>query len=219
MERRELLKMIALATGSAVIGGEFLLSGCKNENAGSGLTFSEDDIAFLDELAETILPKTNTPGAKDAQVGKYMAIMVTDCYEAPDQQIFKAGIQKLNEESKKMFDTNFLKLSLQQKTQLLIQIDSSCKAFNKKVDDEYDALSAEERHKLSLEEHTTNKNYKKEKLRQNPYRFYTMMKQLTLSGFFTSEVGATKALRYIAVPGKFDGCAPYTKGEKAWATS
>jgi len=219
MERRELLKMIALATGSVVIGGEFLLSGCKNQNAGKGLTFSEDDIIFLDEVAETILPKTNTPGAKDAQVGKFMTVMVTDCYESPDQQIFKSGIEKLNEESKKLFDASFLKLSAQQKTQLLIQIDANCKTFNKKVDEEYDALSLEERHKLTLEEHTTNKNYKTEKLRQNPYRFYTMMKQLTLSGFFTSEVGATKALRYVAVPGKYEGCVPYTKGEKAWATS
>jgi hypothetical protein len=60
MERRELLKMIALATGSAVIGGEFLLSGCKNEHAGTSLTFTAEDIAFLNEVGETILPKTNT---------------------------------------------------------------------------------------------------------------------------------------------------------------
>jgi hypothetical protein len=46
-----------------------------------------------------------------------------------------------------------------------------------------------------------------------------MLKELTLTGFFTSEVGATKALRYVAVPGKFEGSVPYTKGEKAWATS
>jgi hypothetical protein len=43
------------------------------------------------------------------------------------------------------------------------------------------------------------------------------MKQLTLLGFFTSEPGATKALRHIAVPGKYDGALPYKKGDKAWA--
>jgi hypothetical protein len=42
---------------------------------------------------------------------------------------------------------------------------------------------------------------------------------LTLSGLFTSKIGATEVLRYVAVPGKFEGCVPYTKGEKAWATS
>jgi hypothetical protein len=45
-----------------------------------------------------------------------------------------------------------------------------------------------------------------------------MMKELTLWGFFTSEVGATKVLRYVAVPGKFEGCVDYKKGDKAWAT-
>jgi hypothetical protein len=45
-----------------------------------------------------------------------------------------------------------------------------------------------------------------------------MMKQLTLFGFFTSKEGATQALRYIAVPGHYDGAYPYKKGDKAWAT-
>jgi hypothetical protein len=46
-----------------------------------------------------------------------------------------------------------------------------------------------------------------------------MLKELTLLGFFTSEVGATQALRYLPVPGKYDGNVPYKKGDKAWATS
>jgi hypothetical protein len=44
-----------------------------------------------------------------------------------------------------------------------------------------------------------------------------MVKQLTIWGYFTSEPGATKALRYVAVPGKYDGNFPYKKGDKAWA--
>ena len=56
MNRRELLKMVAAATGGVVIGGEFFLTGCKNPDAGVGTsaTFAESDIAFLDEVAETI---------------------------------------------------------------------------------------------------------------------------------------------------------------------
>lgn len=47
--------------------------------------------------------------------------------------------------------------------------------------------------------------------------FFPMIKQLTIWGYFTSEPGATKALRYNQVPGKFIGCIPYTKGDKAWS--
>jgi len=47
--------------------------------------------------------------------------------------------------------------------------------------------------------------------------FFVMMKQLTIWGYFTSEQGATKALRYNQIPGKFIGCIPYNKGDKAWS--
>src|SRR6187200_2782878 len=95
MDRRELLKMIAAATGGVVMGGEFFLAGCKNPDAGVGVssTFTESDIAFLDEVAETIFPKTSTPGAKDAKVGQYMTVFVNDCYDQQQQDAFHAGMK------------------------------------------------------------------------------------------------------------------------------
>jgi hypothetical protein len=47
--------------------------------------------------------------------------------------------------------------------------------------------------------------------------FFTMMKQLTIWGYFSSEVGATKALRYNPIPGKYIGCVDYKVGEGAWS--
>src|SRR5262249_39589258 len=101
MDRRELLKMVALLTGGVVICGEVFLSGCTNNDKTATTTasgaFSNDDIAFLDEVGETILPKTTTPGAKDAQVGAFMTVMVNDCYNEADQKTFHEGIKKLDE--------------------------------------------------------------------------------------------------------------------------
>lgn len=59
-----------------------------------------------------------------------------------------------------------------------------------------------------------NKNYKRQ--RMSPH-YFSLMKQLTLLGYFTSEVGATQALRYVPVPGKYEGCISYKKGDRAWA--
>ncbi len=187
MERRELLKMIALVTGSAFIGGEFLLSGCTNEPSIGGNTFSEADISFLDEVGETILPKTTSPGAKDAAIGTFMTVMVNDCYDKKDQQIFHDGIKKLDDASKKTNNTSFLKASPEQRTSLLTTLDKEAK------------------------------DYQKDKKKEDPNHYFTMMKQLTLFGFFTSKPGATQALRHIAVPGKYDGNFAYKKGDKAWA--
>ena len=47
--------------------------------------------------------------------------------------------------------------------------------------------------------------------------YFTLLKGLTLLGYFTSEAGATQALRYVPVPGRFEGSVPYREGEKAWA--
>ena len=81
--------MVAAATGGVVIGGEFFLAGCKNPDAAiGGKEFTESDIAFLDEVAETIFPKTSTPGAKDAKVGQFMTVMVNDCYTKKTRMLF-----------------------------------------------------------------------------------------------------------------------------------
>ncbi|GAB3040856.1 gluconate 2-dehydrogenase subunit 3 family protein [Spirosoma pulveris] len=47
--------------------------------------------------------------------------------------------------------------------------------------------------------------------------FFLRMKELTTTGYFTSEIGATKALEYLPVPGQFNGCAPMKPGQKTWA--
>ena len=184
MDRRELLKMIALATGGAVIGGEFLLSGCSNPAAIGGATFSEDDIKFLDEVAETIIPKTNTPGAKDAEVGKFMTVMVNDCYDENDQKIFHEGIKTLDEACNKMHGHSFMKAEAAHKKELLISLDKDAK------------------------------EYMKNKKKEDPNHYFSMMKQLTLLGFFTSKPGLTECFDYKPVPGKYDGAVPYKKGDK-----
>ena len=188
MDRRELLKMITVLTGSAFIGGELFLTGCKNEPAIGGAAFNADDVAFLDEVADTILPTTSSPGAKTAKVGQFMTVMVNDCYTEKDQKIFHEGIGKLNEASKTANKKSFMESTPDERTALLTTIDKEAK------------------------------EYQKSKKADDPTHYFTQMKQLTLLGYFTSKEGATQALRYVAVPGKYEGCIDYKKGDKAWAT-
>jgi hypothetical protein len=48
--------------------------------------------------------------------------------------------------------------------------------------------------------------------------FFPLMYELTCLGYYTSETGATKALRYVHIPGKYEACIPLAPGQKAWAT-
>jgi hypothetical protein len=185
MDRRELLKMVALATGGAVIGGQFFLAGCKTKEAEvAGMAFSDNDIAFLDEVAETIIPKTATAGAKEAEVGKFMTVMVNDCYEEADQKIFHEGIKKLDEACNKMHGHSFMKAEPSHRKELLMSLDKEAK------------------------------EYLKNKKKEEPNHYFTMMKQLTLVGYFSSKPGLEQNFNYKQVPGKYDGAVPYKKGDK-----
>jgi hypothetical protein len=190
MNRREAITRVGLIMGGVVIGAEAFLSGCAKRSEGetSWLDFSVDRIGFLDEVGETILPKTaSSPGAKEAKIGEFMKAIVTDCYEEKDQRIFVEGIAKLNASSDEKYSDTFMQLSPEQRHELLVALDKEAK------------------------------QYEQSKKKEDPAHYFTMMKQLTLWGFFTSETGSKNALRYEPLPGRYDGCYPYKKGDRAWA--
>lgn len=187
MNRREALEQVALILGGTIIGGAAFLEGCRSTDPASKALLSQTQIAFLDEVAETIIPTTDTPGAKAAKVGAFMSTMVTDCYKPEEQKIFLDGLSSIDKSATSAFGKGFMSLNPAQRTELINKINLELKQYNQN---------------------------KKEK---DPVHYFGMVKQLTLLGYFSSEIGATQALRYIAVPGKYEGCVPYKKGDKAWA--
>ncbi len=190
MNRREVISRISLLLGGTVVGANvFINSGCSPSDKQVNTLFKQSDIALFDEISETILPATSSPGAKAAKVGEFMSMMVLDCYDETDQKIFTTGVLTLQDAFNKQYNTSFIKGTVDQRTAFL------------------NALDKEQ------------KNYQATKKKDDRSHYFRMMKELTLLGFFTSEVGATKALRYVEVPGRFDGSAPYKKGDKAWATT
>ena len=209
MDRRELLKMVALLTGGVAVGSEFFLSGC-TAGGKAEVGFTPANIALLDEVGETILPATASPGAKAAKVGEFMKLMVTDCYEEDDQQIFQEGITKLNEACTKMHGHDFMKASPEQRQALLVALDKEAKEVQEKRNTAHDSFVKTERERGNVYPIVDFKN-------PVPSHYFTMMKQMTLLGFFTSKPGSTEAMRHIAVPGKYDGALAYKKGDKAWA--
>lgn len=189
IDRREAIKRVtAFLGGVALAGGSDLLTAVEQAHARVAAsraqvgTFTAQDIALLDEVAETILPETKTPGAKAAHVGAFMALMVTDSYDEREQTIFRDGLRKLSEAS-------FMAATPAQRLAKLEQLDREQKAYMDAHQGDDDA----------------------------PPHYFRLMKQLTLLGYFTSEIGCTQAMRYRETPGRFDPCVPYTPGETTWA--
>ncbi len=190
MNRREAISRVSWILGGTIVGSSiFLEAGCKSDTKQVKDFFDTATIALLNEMGETILPKTSTPGAKEAKVGEFMSVMVKDCYTKNDQGIFREGIKRLEKRCKDETGKTFMDCTPEERTAFLTRMD------------------------------VLQKGYMKNKTPEQPSHYFRMIKELTLLGFFTSEIGCTKAMRYIETPGSYDGNVPYKKGDKAWANS
>jgi hypothetical protein len=227
INRREAIRRVsALLGGVAFVGGNSLLAMIEKANAAVEQIpgkFSAQDVAYLDEIAETILPDTKTPGAKAAKTGAFMALMVTDCYSPAEQKVFLDGMRRVDEAMRKANNVSFMAASPAQRLAVLTILDHEQKHV-------MDAREAAERRKKGLS--PVVKGDETEAQAENvpgtpvaaaqavglePAHYFRMMKELALLGFFTSKIGCTEALRYVEAPGRFDPCIPYAPGQPAWA--
>jgi hypothetical protein len=215
LTRRDVIQRVAaMLGGAALVGGDRLLAFAFDDEAfaramaqGVG-AFTVADVALLDEIAETILPETSTPGAKAAKTGAFMALMVTDVYSDAAQGVFGNGLRSVDEACRSAHGTAFMQATPAQRLSVLEALDREQKqvmdARGPAPSNRAPAPSA-----FAPEEST-------ELPRIEPH-YFRMMKELALLGYFTSEIGCTKALRYIEAPGRFDPCAPHKPGDRSWA--
>jgi hypothetical protein len=221
ISRREaILRMSVLLGGVALIGSGALISGCKAEKTGTvGAPFTADDIAYLDEIADTILPATSTPGAKAAKTGAFMALMVTDTYHEDDDKTFREGMRKLDDLSKqKNGGASFMKATPAQRLALLQELDKEQHDYSEKQRAEGRKKSDAVISSASQQNAPEAKINPATQMSDPPTKYFRMMKELALLGYFTSEVGATQALRYVESPGRYDPCVPYKAGDRDWAS-
>jgi hypothetical protein len=238
INRREAIRYVSAMLGGVAFAGNGLLAAAEKASEGrsAGLpgTFSAQDIAFLDEIAETILPETKTPGAKAAKTGAFMALMVTDCYWPDEQAVFRDGMRKLDETMRKTHKVSFMQATPAQRLALLNELDRE----QKRMMDAYEAAQRKKKglaplpadepvskakadpnlQEGQIENLPAAAVFETEEPHQRPTHYFRMMKELALLGYFTSEIGCTQAMRYVEVPGRFDPCLPYVAGEPAWAS-
>lgn len=194
MDRREALRRTAWIMGGVIsapaIAG--VLKGCKAKPVMDWkLVFlNEQQASLVSQVSEIIIPRTDTPGAKDVGVPSFIDQMLNEVYSPEDQERFTSGLQAFNEEAKKAHGEAFTDMDEEDQA-----------AFVKKIHDE--AIEAERTG---------------DPVPERP--FILMMKELTMLGFFNSEAGATQVLQYVAVPGAYKGCVPLSEAGngKTWAT-
>jgi hypothetical protein len=189
--------MILGYTVSAPVVAAFL-DGCKAkaELNYKPVFFTGDEARMVAEIAEIILPRTDTPGAKDVGVPGFIDALIGEVYSPEEQGQFRKGLAEVDDEARKAYGDVFLDCTPEQQTELVKKLNHKALDGAEKgaAQGWWNAGTAHER------------------------PFILKIKELTLLGFFTSEPGATQVLQYKQVPGPFKGCVPLSEVGKAWAT-
>ena len=196
MNRREALQHVAWLMGGAVSTPAILgvLNGCtaKPVAAWKPVFLTAAQGALVAEVAEIMIPRTDTPGAKDVGIPGFIDVMLKDAYPQDSRARFIAGLDEFAAQAAKQYSRMFTQLDPAQQATL--------------VRTSHDAAIAAARAYTGAT--------------PLPRPFILTMKELTLLGYFTSQVGATKVLQYNPVPGAFRGCVALSDAGngKTWAT-
>ena len=135
ISRREAMLRVGVLMGGAISAPTLsILSGCqpKAKTEGEAQLFSAEQENIIAQVAELIIPATDTPGAKDAQVPQWIALMIKDCYPEKDQQRFEDGLDQLDKDSKQAYGDSFMELSEQQQIELLTKAETDARALRAK---------------------------------------------------------------------------------------
>jgi hypothetical protein len=124
MDRRSVFKNLVI-----IAGGILILPSCSQDKSKASIQLNKLDIdaeteKLLAEIAETIIPETDTPGAKTLNIHLFVLKMLDDCYEKEDQQKFISGLRELEADVRKQFGNSFTECSPEQRRQALTNIEN-----------------------------------------------------------------------------------------------
>jgi hypothetical protein len=153
MQRRTAIKQLAFACGALLLIPSCMQDKSKAPFLLKKISIDSDQEKLIAELAETIIPKTDTPGAKDVSAHLFALMMVDDCYKQEDQQKFIAGLEAFHVKSKKEFSKPFVNCTQDERERFLTDIDGK-----KSGDDNLDYFYATVK-KLTIQGYTTSKYF------------------------------------------------------------
>lgn len=184
VQRREILRRAAWLLGGAISAPAALavLQGCSAKQepgaAAEPKFLAAGELALVAEIAEIMIPKTDTSGARDAGVPGFIDAALEALYPAEDQARFKAGLAEF-ESAARAAGRPFLEQDAPARAAFLRQALEA-------------ALAAD----------------------ADPGPFLLMTRELALLGYFSSRVGITENMEYVAVPTAFHGCVPLSQMKK-----
>jgi glucoside 3-dehydrogenase (cytochrome c) hitch-hiker subunit len=199
MVRRQALKLLASAAALPAAHSNFynLLRGihASLQTGEAHKTLDAHQHATVSAMADLIIPRTATPGAVDARVPEFIDLILSDWSDDRSRASFLHGLAAVNELSQQSFGKDFVASSPQQQGEILRLLGEEM---------------ARDAHKIAA-----NPRGSRGGLPEPHGNFYYTFRQLVLTGYFTSEVGAAQQLHFQVIPEHLDACAALAKEKSA----
>ncbi|HEX3355258.1 MAG TPA: gluconate 2-dehydrogenase subunit 3 family protein [Terriglobales bacterium] len=188
MHRRQALRLLASAATLPLLSREaFSMFQAVHEQLPEQAvlkTLNPHQNATVTTISELIIPQTDTPGAKAARVNEFIDLIVTDWYDEEESSTFLSGLADVDSRTRDLFGKDFVDCAEKQQVEVL-----------QALDDEVAAARAE------LE-------VRRRRSRPPEKNFFFMIKQLTLVGYYTSQIGFEQELHGEIIPSRHAACVP-----------
>lgn len=198
MNRRDLLKRTSLLLGGMITGSlaRGIAAGEESLRKAAVSLFSDPQRRQVNLVAELIIPTTDTPGAIAAGVPDFIEMMVAEWYTETERGIFMRGLRELDDWCLQAHGADLLASNEEQQVAALQASEQAAAGYSSGDIDVEAELSGQ------IDENTP---------------FFTKLKELTVIGYYTSEVGATQELAYSPMPMRYEGDIPLSDISRQWA--
>ena len=225
IDRREAVRRAVLMVGGSLSADAVvaaLARGAAAQPAGAASALppralTAEQLEQVATIAEHIIPATDTPGARDAGVHSFVDTMLAEYYTKAEREHFLAGLAEVDVRAQRAYGRPFLRSAAAQQRALLEQLDREALSREGRGAAVTATAASKETERGGGGVPTAERPADDPRARGLP-PFFRTMKELTIVGYYTSQLGATKELRYLQVPGRFEGCVPLTKIGRSWAT-
>jgi len=192
MERREVLRLLGGASVFSVLStdwlGATLQAQVAQQSPGTLKTFTPQQNDIVVAMSETLIPATDTPGAKGARVNEFIDLILSEWATDEEKSVFLAGLADADRRTNELFGHGFAAASPKEQA-AIVQI----------LDDELVTYRSEKAYQWQW--HGFYEIRKAEP-------FFEQMRRLTLTGYYTSSIGQEQELKVEIIPGALHGCVP-----------
>jgi glucoside 3-dehydrogenase (cytochrome c) hitch-hiker subunit len=191
MQRREALRLLASAAALPLLSREaFSMFQAVHESLSQQAalkSLNPHQDATVTVISELIIPQTDTPGAKAARVNEFIDLILSEWYDEDEKSTFLTGLSDVDARARDLFGKDFVDCGQKSQVEILQALD----------DEVASAREPDRRRRRNLP----------------PERnFFFMIKQLTLIGYYTSQIGFEQELHGEIIPSRHAGCVPLEEG-------